>query len=178
MSKLDGNERWVSKMLLTEHHEQYEAERAVSPRMDDVPKAARHPTPEELIMIRDVILLPHMLTMTQRSIDDSKLSGNFMSQLHILATQAIMDMISKDLYALRRELSQRRIRLLNDEQVDLVLYHKYICRGYEERFGIVREVMRAEISVKFGGYISKIKSLLKNGSNSANKQTGNDASRS
>lgn len=63
----------------------------------------------------------------------------------------------------RRSLSKRRIRLLSDEQVDLVLYHKYICRGYEERFGIVREVMRAEISVKFSGYISKIKAIMRSG---------------
>ncbi|MDG0808440.1 hypothetical protein [Cohnella rhizosphaerae] len=160
MSKLDGNERWGSKMLLTEHQEQYDAERSGA-AVSEPARAAGHPTTEEMVMIRDVILLPHMLTMAQRSIDDSKRSGNFMSQLHIAATQAIMDMISKDLYALRRELGQRRIRILSDEQVDLVIYHRYVCRGYEERFGIVREVLRAEISTRFGGYISRIKTLLR-----------------
>ncbi|CAI6086728.1 hypothetical protein [Cohnella sp. JJ-181] len=173
MSKLDGNERWGSKMLLTEHQEQYDAERSGPAAVGEPTRPAGHPTTEEMVMIRDVILLPHMLTMAQRSIDDSKLSGNFMSQLHIAATQAIMDMISKDLYALRRELSQRRIRIVADEQVDLVIYHRYICRGYEERFGIVREVMRAEISVKFSGYISKIKTIMRSG-HDGNKKTGEE----
>lgn len=154
MTKLDGNERWKSKMLLTEHQEQYDG------RKDESKKAGSHPTPEELVMIRDAILLPHMLTMAQRSMDESKNSGNFLSQLHIAAVQAVMDMISRDLYTLRRELSQRRIKLVSDEQVDLVVYHRYICRGYEERFGIVREVMRSEISVKFKTYIYAIKNLL------------------
>ncbi|MFC3802742.1 hypothetical protein [Cohnella sp. GCM10012308] len=171
MSKLDGNERWGSKMLLTEHQEQYDAERSGPTAIGEPARAAGHPTTEEMVMIRDVILLPHMLTMAQKSIDDSKLSGNFMSQLHIAATQAIMDMISKDLYALRRELSQRRIRILSEEQVDLVIYHRYVCRGYEERFGIVREVMRAEISVKFGTYISKIKNILKSGHDGSKKNS-------
>lgn len=38
MSKLDGNERWKSKMLLTEHQEQYES------RND--PKKTSRPTTE------------------------------------------------------------------------------------------------------------------------------------
>ncbi|WP_156949748.1 hypothetical protein NYE24_06905 [Paenibacillus sp. FSL H7-0350] len=37
MSKLDGNERWKTKMLMTEHVEEYEqAERAATSDKDDI----------------------------------------------------------------------------------------------------------------------------------------------
>lgn len=151
MSKLDGNDRWNAKLLLTEHHEQYEEEHAVSP------KTTGHPTADELRMIRDAIVLPHMLTMVQRAMDEGERSGNLLSRVTLTGAQVVLNLITRDLHELRRELSSRRIRLLNsDEQVDLVIYHRYVCRGYEERFGIVREVLRSEISVQLARYLGEI----------------------
>lgn len=155
MNKLEGNERWNSKLLLTEHHERYEAEHAVSPA------PAGHPTAEELRMIRDVIVLPHMLTMVQKSIEEIERGGNLLNRLNLAGAHVLMELITQDLFELRRELSRRRIRLINDEQVDLVIYHNYMCRGYEERFGIVREVLRAEISMQLARYIGDISHHLR-----------------
>lgn len=152
MSKLDGNERWKSKMLLTEHQEQYEA------RND--PKKSGAPTPEELTMIRDFVLLPHMLTMIQKSMEDIRNSPNVLRKLYLTAAQILMNRISKDMYDLRRELNKRNIKVVNDEQVDLVIYHKIICRGYQERFGVVREVARAEISMRLTKYLSEMSKLI------------------
>ncbi|UUZ95806.1 hypothetical protein LJK87_16195 [Paenibacillus sp. P25] len=58
MSKLDGNERWKSKMVLTEHVEGYERR--------NEPKNQGRPTGEELTMVRDYVLLPLLLTMVQK----------------------------------------------------------------------------------------------------------------
>jgi hypothetical protein len=153
VSKLDGNERWKSKMLLTEHQEQYDA------RKD--PKKQGHPTPEELTMVRDYVLLPHMLTMIQKSIDDIRNVPNLLNKLYVTAAQVLMNKISQDMYDLKRELSRRNIKVLNDEQVDLVVYYKYNCRGYEERLGMVREVARAEISVRLTKYLDELSRLIK-----------------
>ncbi|MBB6675509.1 hypothetical protein [Cohnella nanjingensis] len=153
MSKLQGNGRWQSKMLLTEHQEQYEGR-------GETAKKSGHPTPEELTLIRDYVLLPHMMTMVQKGIDDMRNSTGVLKRLYLLSAQVLMNHISRDLYELRRELSRRSIRIVGDEQVDLVVYHRYICRGYEERLGIVREVMRAEISVRLAKYMGEISRLL------------------
>lgn len=149
MSKLDGNERWKSKMLLTEHQEQYEGR-------NELKNAQKRPTEDELIMIRDYVLLPHMLTMVQKSIDDIENHSNLLKQLYLAAGRVIMNQISDDLYNLRRELSKRNIKIINDEQVDLIVYHRFICRGYEERFGMVRDVMRSEISIRLSKYLKEI----------------------
>jgi hypothetical protein len=153
MSKLDGNGRWQSKMTLTEHVEQYEQRHE--------PKASNRPTQEEYTLVRDYILLPHMLTMVERSIEDIKHSSNVLKRLYVTAAHAIMNRISKDMYALRRELSKRNIKVLDDEQVDMVIYHKLICRGYEARFGMVRDVMRAEISVRLTRYLEEMAKMFK-----------------
>ncbi|MCP1305964.1 hypothetical protein [Paenibacillus tyrfis] len=151
MSKLDGNGRWQSKMTLTEHIEQYEAR--------NEPKASR-PTPEEYTMARDYILLPHMLTMIDRNIEEIRASTNILKRLYLIAAQTVMNQIHKEMHSLRRELSKRNIKVMNDEQIDLVIYYKIICRGYEERFGIVRDVVRSEISVRLTNYVKDVAKCL------------------
>jgi hypothetical protein len=111
-------------------------------------------------MIRDYVLLPHMLTMVQKYMEEMQNSSNLLKRLYLSATQVVMNQINRDMYELRRELSRRRIRVVGDEQVDLVVYHRFICRGYEDRLGIVREVMRAEISVRLTRYLGEVSRWL------------------
>lgn len=154
MSKLDGNERWKTKMLLTEHQEHYE-------NRDDDRKKSSGPSSEELTLIRDYVLLPHMLTMVQKSIDDINSSTNLLKKAYSALAQEVMARISQDLYGIRREFKRRNIKILNDEQVDTVLYYHFVCRGYQDRFGMVREVMRAEISVRLTKYLKGIMDEIK-----------------
>jgi hypothetical protein len=147
MSKLDGNGRWESKMVLTEHVEQYEH------RNED--KLLNRPT-----TVRDYVLLPLMLTMVQKAADEVKNSSNILRRHFMVSTQILMDRITKEMYSIRKELTKRNIKVVNDEQVDLVVYHKIICRGYEERFGMMRDVVRSEISVRLTNYLTEMSKLL------------------
>lgn len=152
MSKLDGNERWKTKMLLTEHQEDYDNREEI--------KRSSGPTNEEFSLIRDSILLPHLQTMVHRSIDDMEHSSGILKRLHITTAQVLLTRISDDLYAVKRELKRRNIKILNDEQSDNVLYYHFICRGYKDRFGIVREVARSELSVRLAKYIKDLLAQL------------------
>jgi hypothetical protein len=148
MSKLDGNERWKGKMLLTEHQEQY---------MERDKKALTGlVTSDELTMIRDVIMFPHMLTICDKSLQEVKRSPNLFNRYFEQFIQMVMDMVTKDLFKLRRELKNRNIKVFDDETIDSIIYHKYACRGYEDKFGIVRETLRSEISVRMAKYASSI----------------------
>jgi hypothetical protein len=148
MSKLDGNERWKTKMLLPEHHEQYQARK-------DKPVNNR-PTQEELTMIRDSVLLPFMVMMADKSIQDVKNSRNSLKTLIESFLQLFLDLVRNEEIKLKRELSRRNIRVLKDEEVDMVMYYKYYCRGYSEKFGIMREVVRSEISVRLKKYAHEL----------------------
>ncbi|WP_435925055.1 hypothetical protein [Paenibacillus sp. DYY-L-2] len=153
MSKLDGNERWKSKMLLTEHAEQYEEQHQGSER--------KIITSEERGMLRDYILLPHMEKMVERNISEVEHSNNLLRRSYLMAGKYILNQIIKDSYNLRRELKRRNIKILGEEQSDLVIYYRYYCRGYEERFGMTRDVMRSEISLRLTRYTSELGALLK-----------------
>jgi hypothetical protein len=157
MSKLDGNERWNSKMLLTEHQEQYEDRNS--------PTQSSRPTTEEITMIRDYILMPHMMTMVQREMDKIRQNGGILKRINLILAQVLMNMISKDMYELKRKLAKANIKILNDEQEEMTIFYHFICRGYQERFGIVKDVMRAEISVRLGRYQAELARAIKGATN-------------
>lgn len=140
-------------MLLTEHQEQYE-NRNKSLQTGRI-------TTEELTMIRDAIMFPHMLTMCDKSLQDLRSSRHLFKQLFEQVILVIMDYITKDMSKINRELRQRNIKIFSDETHDGIIYHRYICRGYEDRFGIVREVLRSEISILFTKYAANILTQLK-----------------
>jgi len=113
-------------------------------------------TIEELTMVRDFIMLPHMLTMCQNSLDDLRISRNLFKDQFAGMVQLIMDAITRDLAQLRREFSKRKIKVWDDGVVDGIIYSRYNCRGYEDRFGVVREALRSEISVRLKQYASGV----------------------
>ncbi len=153
MSKLDGNNRWGGKMLLTEHQEQYD-------QRHDVKQVGR-PIPEELEMIRDLVMFPQLITMVQKSIEDMGYAKIALKSVIIRCLEIIMFQISDDYYALRRELKNRNIKVTEEETNDGILYYRYFCRGYEEKFGIVRETLRTEMSTRLTKYTTDIGQALK-----------------
>lgn len=148
MTKLDGNERWKSKMLLTEHQEQYQ-ERHNKKQSGKV-------TSEELAMIRDVIMYPYMLTMCEKNLQKVRQSPNLFNHFFEQFIQMVMDRTSNELFRLRRELKASNIKIFDDETNEGIIYHKYVCRGHEDRFGIVRETLRSEMSWRLAKYANEI----------------------
>lgn len=157
MSKLDGNERWKTKMIMTEHVEQYEEQQRDN--------GAKMITIDERTMIRDIILLPYIDTMVSKSLKEIEHSSNILKRAYLMAGQTIQRRIMQDTYHLQKELKQRNIRVLADEQEEFLVYYKIYCRGYQERFGLTRDVMRSEISLRLTKYTAEVGELLKNNSN-------------
>ncbi|MDH6369934.1 hypothetical protein CA600_06705 [Paenibacillus sp. VTT E-133280] len=153
MSKLEGNERWKTKMIMTEHVEQYEEQQRVNPD--------KMITMEERTMVRDLILLPYIDTMVSKSLKEIEPSSNILKRAYLMAGQAIQRRIMQDTYRLQKELKQRNIRVLADEQEEFLVYYKIFCRGYQERFGLTRDVMRTEISLRLTKYTAELGAILK-----------------
>lgn len=154
MSKLNGNERWKTKMLMSEHVDQFEEKQE-----DAVKKMI---TVEERTMVRDLILLPYIDTMVGRSLKEIELSGSILKRAFAIAGQTIQRRIMQDTYQLQKELKQRNIKVLPDEQEEFLVYHKIFCRGYQERFGLTRDVMRTEISLRLTRYTAELGAVLQN----------------
>lgn len=135
-------------MLMSEHVDQFEEKQEDTVR--------RMITVEERTMVRDLILLPYIDTMVARSLKEIELSGSILKRAFLIAGQAIQRRIMQDTYQLQKELKQRNIRVLPDEQEEFLVYHKIFCRGYQERFGLTRDVMRTEISLRLTRYTAEL----------------------
>lgn len=152
--KLSGNGRWeASRMMLPEHREallEYK-----NPSHQEI-KKAEIPTREELGLIRDSILLPVVLTMIDRHGKELSYSVNPLRKLYAATTQELMHRVHNELAAVNRQLRERKIKVIKDDQLDSDLHYKYICRGYEEQFIMTRDVAKASISTMIGKHIQNI----------------------
>ncbi|NHN33128.1 hypothetical protein [Paenibacillus agricola] len=154
--KLEGNGRWESsRMMLPQHKE------ALIKRHDPAPEVVQvqKPTAEEHEMILNSILLPMMLTMIEKNGKEFEVSTNMLRRYYIAATQILMHRIHTEMVKNKNELKARKIRVFEDIRPDEDLNYKFICRGYEYPFAIMRDVVKAKISVMMGNYV---KALLNN----------------
>lgn len=146
-------DRWTTKFLLKEHISAYD-ERYDKPSGDQ-------PSNEELVMMRDYILLPYLLTVVQRNIDSIKADKAILKALYAGAAEIIASSIEKDLFTLRKELMRRNLRVTpGDMDDDFVLNFAYRYRGYCGNFGITREELRSQMSLRLGKYVSDIMAIL------------------
>lgn len=145
-------------MLLTDHVDQYEQE------IKEEGTIRKMLTNEERTMIRDLILLPHIDTMVSKSLKELEHSGSILKRAYRLAGEAIQHQIMQDTYRLHKELKQRNVRFILDEQDEFVTYHKIFFRGYQDRFGMTRDVMRTEISLRLTMYTTELGNALAEGS--------------
>lgn len=142
-------------MIMTEHVDQYEQQD------QKAAEGGKMLTNAERTMIRDLILLPYMDTMVSRSMKEIERSGNLLTRMYLMAGRYIQNRIMKDTYRLQKELKQRNIRFIADEQDEFISYYKIFFRGYQEQFGLTRDVMRTEISLRLTRYTSELGAVLK-----------------
>ncbi len=152
--KLDKNGLWESsRMMLPEHREMLVQRRKQPPESQDRPNV---PTQEELTLIRNYALLPVMLSVVENNYKRIETSSYPLKKLYIAATQALMNLVHADLSQTRKALKERNIKVFEDERADSAIHYRFICRGYEDKFSLIRDVVKAEISVRMAKYIAKI----------------------
>lgn len=108
----------------------------------------------ELQLIKNYLLLPIVLDMLQDNIRYLSMSSMLkFRSIYENYTQSIMDRITADLVEIRRELRKANIKIYEEEQSGGCLSCKYICRGYQSEFTMLREHVRADISVMMRKYL-------------------------
>lgn len=112
------------------------------------------PTPEEIIAVRDYVILPFMLDMVEN--DRKKLESDSVSlRLLFEATNGkLADRIHHDLVAVRKFLKERQIKVMELGQFGSEMRYKFWIRGYEDQFTLMKEIVRSELSIRFGKYIA------------------------
>lgn len=113
-------------------------------------------TVDELEIIRNLLVLQNMILMLEKQYADMQNTLHVLKPLYLAATEALIAAVNRDLANLRRELRRRKIKILENEQSDFVLYVNFNCRGYEERFGFTREVIKAQIRIRLTQYLRDV----------------------
>jgi hypothetical protein len=150
--KLEKNGLWESnRMMLPEHREALLQRR--QPKTEQDMNRPNVPTQEELSWIRSCILLPILLSIVENNLQSIKTSSYPLKKLYITATQLLMDLIHSDLVKVKKLLKERNIKVFEDERIDGAIRYRFVCRGYEDSFAIMRDIVRAEISVKLSDYV-------------------------
>ncbi|OPH53003.1 hypothetical protein BC351_32620 [Paenibacillus ferrarius] len=151
MSKLlDGNGRWSTKFMSPEHSA------ALQQRHQQQPQTTM-PTKEELEAIRDFVLLPMLLSIVEKNKQEIERTSYSMRTVFVKAANIIQNLMTNDLQAVRKLLKERNIKVFEDEMIDSNLRYKYICRGYEDKFVLIRDVARAELMKRLGKYSEFLK---------------------
>jgi hypothetical protein len=80
-------------------------------------------------------------------------------RLYLAVAQRLRDDIEEDVRLIKKTLKEQDIRVWEDDKrsrEEGARYYRYRCRGYEDCFGIMREIAKAEISTRLKLYVRKI----------------------
>lgn len=117
-------------------------------------------TPEELVMIKDCCLLPLMLDMVEKQKQDMEMSNAMMKSLYLLALEKLQNTIHADLVNTRKQLRDVDIKMWKVDTAEVreksAFKYEYVNKGYRGVFEMLRSLVRAEISKKFGQYITNL----------------------
>jgi len=121
------------------------------------------PEIEEWDMIRDMIVLPNLAVMLEQQRQKMEYTTQLLKPLYQAATDALIYAVSRDHSKLRMEMQKRRIKVWDERQEDDIFYVQYNCRGYQNEFGVTKEVIRTEMRLRLTKHIEDIAHKLQEG---------------
>ncbi|WP_338555836.1 hypothetical protein [Paenibacillus sp. KS-LC4] len=103
-------------------------------------------TEEDLIIIKKHTLLPILLEMLARDINELKMYRNKMIYNHILFyLNEIEQSIYLELQSIKKKMRERNIKALNTEMNARGVHVEYKVRGYTHHFTMLRSLVKAEL---------------------------------
>lgn len=103
-------------------------------------------TEEELLSVKDCILLPILLDVLERDIRSMKHAG--ISDYYVFHLQTVQQITFAKLAELKRSCRARSIAILETRrQKHSILIH-YRCRGYQHDMELMLDYVRADIQIR------------------------------
>lgn len=118
------------------------------------------PTIEEWDMIRDMIVLPNLVVMLEQQRQKMEYSTQLLKPLYQAATDALIYAVNQEHSKLRMEMQKRKIKVWDERQDNDIIYVQYSCRGYQNEFGVTREVVKTEMRLRLTQHIEEMEKRL------------------
>jgi len=105
-------------------------------------------TEEELLLVKEAIILPIMFDLLEKDMQLMKgcylkMGDLYSHQLHRIQTSVLTQQ-----YALRKEMRERQLKIVQVEQDPFFIRVSYTCRGYQHQMKLLLEVIDANIEVR------------------------------
>lgn len=115
-----------------------------------------YPTAEETELIRESVLLPMLLDIAQKNIDElNTLTMTFKPYL-IKSIEVVMDRINKRLTEVKKDLKQRNIKAWEHQHRGDLIDYKYVARGYSGDFTMWKEHARSVLRDMLNGFMRDV----------------------
>lgn len=118
------------------------------------------PTIDELFMVREMLVLPNIVTMLERQRQEMEYSSMMLKPLYLRSVDALIFAVNRDLSNTRMELQQRKIKTWEGDHNEFTLCVEFMCRGYRDKFEIVREYLKSVIRERLTEYIKEMGEAL------------------
>lgn len=121
---------------------------------------SNRPTPEEIDKARELALLEILKDIVSNNRDDINLSALTLKTLYVATTDAVINDIANDIRKIKLLLKQSDANLSKESSNGNELSYVLHCRGYTEKFSILKGTAKPELGVLLGKYVKKIEKLL------------------
>lgn len=111
---------------------------------------------EEIQLIRESMMIPLLIDVAVKNRDEIELTEYTFTPLYVTACGRVLSLLHDRMREVKQQLRAANVRVWAGEQTDFILYTNYVCRGYEDRFGITREHLKTELRVMLTEYMRKV----------------------
>lgn len=115
-----------------------------------------HASIEELQLIRESMMIPLLIDLAVKNRDEIERTEYTFRPLYVAACDRVLSLLHNRMREVKRLLREAKIRLWEGEHNEFVIYTNYVCRGYEDRFGITREHLKAELRKMLTEYMKNV----------------------
>jgi hypothetical protein len=103
---------------------------------------------EELILVKEYVLLPVILDVLERDIGKMKIADLKVPIIYIGNLKQTQDAVTRELYIIRQELRKRGIKVYEREQTANGIKASYVCRGYRHELSFLPALIRTTVIEK------------------------------
>lgn len=108
----------------------------------------------DLELLKEMILLPIVLTVLERDKTAINTSEIKMKQPYLTVLNIAMDRVTKELSSIRGELNRRNLKIYQCERLEHSLRTPFVCRGKRDVFEMSWELIQAEVQIRIVKYIT------------------------
>ncbi|WP_240421922.1 hypothetical protein [Paenibacillus periandrae] len=103
-------------------------------------------TEEDIQLIKDYTLLPILLDMLARDIDELKVNQDRIIYNHVIFyLQEVESSIYPELQTIKNKMREKNIKILHTHMNSLGVDVEYMVRGYIHHFKMLRSLVKAEL---------------------------------